>query len=123
VKSNFYKRKADLFLSKTDPDASPMKRKGADHIHLGYQAHCVVDGGKARTSWVSLSPPSRSPRRDSDGWARFVRGHALHLKQSTEPTQVQCLLDPDAARRRCGSASPVAAQRSSLIYPSGAGWS
>jgi transposase len=48
VKGNFYRRKADLFLSKTDPDASPMKRKGADHSHLGYQAHCVVDGGKAR---------------------------------------------------------------------------
>ena len=48
VKGDFYRRKADLFLSKTDPDASPMKRKGADHSHLGYQAHCVVDGGKAR---------------------------------------------------------------------------
>jgi transposase len=48
VKGNFYRRKADLFLSKTDPDASPMKRKGADHSHLGYQAHSVVDGGKAR---------------------------------------------------------------------------
>ena len=48
VKGNFYQRKADLFLSKSDPDASPMKRKGADHSHLGYQAHCVVDGGKAR---------------------------------------------------------------------------
>jgi Transposase DDE domain len=48
VKGNFYQRKADLFHSKTDPDASPMKRKGADHSHLGYQAHCVVDGGKAR---------------------------------------------------------------------------
>jgi hypothetical protein len=48
VKGTFYRRKADLFLSKTDPAASPMKRKGADHSHLGYQAHCVVDGGKAR---------------------------------------------------------------------------
>ncbi len=48
VKGNYYRRKADLFLSRTDPDASPMKRKGADHIHLGYQVHCVVDGGKAR---------------------------------------------------------------------------
>ena len=48
VKGSFYRRKADLFLSKTDPDASPIKRKGADHTHLGYQAHCVVDGGKAR---------------------------------------------------------------------------
>jgi hypothetical protein len=35
VKGDFYRRKADLFLSKTDPDASPMKRKGADHSHLG----------------------------------------------------------------------------------------
>jgi hypothetical protein len=60
VKGNFYRRKADLFLSKTDPDASPMKRKGADHSHLGYQAHCVVDGTKARiTFWVSWSPPLR----------------------------------------------------------------
>ena len=48
MKGTFYRRKADLFLSKTDPDASPMKRKGADHSHLGYQAHCVVDGGKGR---------------------------------------------------------------------------
>jgi len=48
VKGNFYRRKADLFLSKTDPDASPMKRKGADHSHLGYRAHCVVDGSKER---------------------------------------------------------------------------
>jgi hypothetical protein len=37
-----------------------MKRKGADHSHLGYQAHCVVDGTKARiTFWVSWSPPLR----------------------------------------------------------------
>src|SRR5215210_5682126 len=48
AKGTWYRRKADLFLSRTDPDASPMKRKGADHSHLGYQAHCVVDGGKAR---------------------------------------------------------------------------
>jgi hypothetical protein len=36
VKGNFYRRKADLFLRESDPDASPMKRKGADHSHLGY---------------------------------------------------------------------------------------
>src|SRR5918993_1069045 len=62
VKGNFYRRKADLFLSKTDPDASPMKRKGADHTHLGYQAHCVVDGGKARIILGVLVTPLRSPR-------------------------------------------------------------
>jgi hypothetical protein len=48
VKGDSYQRRADLFLSKTDLDASPMKRKRADHSHLGYQAHCVVDDGKAR---------------------------------------------------------------------------
>jgi hypothetical protein len=57
VKGNFYRRKADLFLSKTDPDASPIKRKGADHTHLGYQAHCVVDGGKARIILGALVAP------------------------------------------------------------------
>jgi transposase len=57
VKGNFYRRKADLFLSKTDPDASPMKRKGADHSHLGYQTHCVVDGGKARIILGALVAP------------------------------------------------------------------
>jgi IS5 family transposase len=63
LKGNFYRRKADLFLSKTDPDASPMKRKGGDHSHLGYQAHCVVDGGKSRVILgVLWSPLSRSPR-------------------------------------------------------------
>jgi transposase len=57
VKGDFYRRKADLFLGKTDPDASPMKRKGADHSHLGYQAHCVVDGGKARVILGVLVAP------------------------------------------------------------------
>ena len=57
VKGNFYRRKADLFLSNTDPDSSPMKRKGADHSHLGYQAHCVVDGGEARVILGVLVTP------------------------------------------------------------------
>jgi hypothetical protein len=70
VKDNFYRRKADLFLSKTEPDASPMKRKGADHTHLGYQAHCVVDGGKARIILGVLVAPLRSPRT-SPCWTCF----------------------------------------------------
>ena len=44
-----YRRMADLRVSSTDPDASPMhqkKRGGASR--LGYQTHYVVDGGKAR---------------------------------------------------------------------------
>jgi hypothetical protein len=48
AKGSWYRRKADLFLSRTEPDASPMRRKGADHSRLGYQSHCVVEGGKAR---------------------------------------------------------------------------
>src|SRR5215217_1590875 len=48
VKGVWYRRTADLLVSETDPDASPMKRKGGDHSHLGYQTHCVVDGGKSR---------------------------------------------------------------------------
>ena len=48
IKGAWYRRTADLLVSRTDPDASPMKRKGGDHSHLGYQAHCVVDGGKSR---------------------------------------------------------------------------
>jgi transposase len=48
IKAAWYRRTADLLVSRTDPDASPMKRKGGDHSHLGYQAHCVVDGGKSR---------------------------------------------------------------------------
>ncbi len=44
-----YKRMADLRVSTTDPDASPMhqKKKGGSS-RLGYQTHYVVDGGKAR---------------------------------------------------------------------------
>jgi Transposase domain (DUF772) len=61
VKGNFYRRKADLYLSKTNPDASPMKRKGADHSRLCYKAHCVVDGGNERITWVFYSPPLSLP--------------------------------------------------------------
>ncbi len=44
-----YRRMADLRVSTTDPDASPMhqKKKGGAS-RLGYQAHYAVDGGKAR---------------------------------------------------------------------------
>jgi transposase len=38
---------ADVRVSTTDPDATPMRLKGGG-THLGYQAHYVVDGGKRR---------------------------------------------------------------------------
>src|SRR5215210_4610783 len=43
-----YTRMADLRVSTTDPDASPMHQKKKSASRLGYQTHYVVDGGKAR---------------------------------------------------------------------------
>jgi transposase len=43
-----YNRMADLRVSTTDPDASPMHQKKKSASRLGYQTHYVVDGGKAR---------------------------------------------------------------------------
>src|SRR5215208_6486665 len=43
-----YRRMADLRVSTTDPDASPMQHKNKGTSRLGYQTHYVVDGGKAR---------------------------------------------------------------------------
>jgi transposase len=42
-----YRRMADLRVSTTDPDASPMHQKESSG-RLGYLTHYVVDGGKAR---------------------------------------------------------------------------
>jgi len=42
-----YKRMADLRVSTTDPDASPMHQKKSAS-RLGYLTHYVADGGKAR---------------------------------------------------------------------------
>lgn len=43
-----YTRMADMRVSTTDPDASPMHHKNKSSGRLGYLTHCVVDGGKAR---------------------------------------------------------------------------
>ena len=43
-----YKRMADMRVSTTDPDASPMHQKNKSSGGLGYLTHYVVDGGKAR---------------------------------------------------------------------------
>src|SRR5215216_2257940 len=48
-----YRRKSDYRVSRTDPDASLMQqKKGASR--LGYHAHYVVDGGKARVILAAL---------------------------------------------------------------------
>jgi hypothetical protein len=48
-----YRRMADLRVSTTDPDASPMQHKNKGTSRLGYQTHYVVDL-KARhaQSWM-----------------------------------------------------------------------
>ncbi len=55
-KSGPRERTSDSRASKTDPDASPMTWTGTSR--LGYQAHYVVDGGKARVILGVLVTPS-----------------------------------------------------------------
>ncbi len=50
VKGVWYRRTADFLASRTDPDSSPMKRRGSKGSHLGYYAHYVVDGVKRGSS-------------------------------------------------------------------------
>jgi len=57
VKGVWYRRTADFLASKTDPDSSPMKRRNSKGSHLGYYAHYVVDGGKARVILNALMTP------------------------------------------------------------------
>src|SRR5919206_1413292 len=49
---------ADLRMSTTDPDASPMQRKNEGASRLGYLTHYVVDGGKARVILDVLVTPA-----------------------------------------------------------------
>lgn len=56
VKSHNYRRMADYFVSTTDPDATVMQTKGG--VDLGYHAHYVVDGGKARIILNVLVTPA-----------------------------------------------------------------
>ncbi len=53
-----YRRMADLRMSATDPDASPMHHKKKGAARLGYLAHYVVDGGKARIILDALVTPA-----------------------------------------------------------------
>jgi len=53
-----YRRMADLRMSTTDPDASPMQHKNKGTSRLGYQTHYVVDGGKARVILDVLVTPA-----------------------------------------------------------------
>jgi hypothetical protein len=52
-----YRRKSDYRVSRTDPDASFMQQKKGTS-RLGYHAHYVVDGGKARVILSALVTPA-----------------------------------------------------------------
>ncbi len=69
-----YQRRSDQRVSTTDPDAAPM-RYGAGSLHLGYQTHYVVDGGKSRLILAVLVTPAEvmenQPMLDLLWHARF----------------------------------------------------
>jgi Transposase domain (DUF772) len=54
-----YQRTSDVAMSTTDPDATHLCQR--DGVGLGYQAHYVVDGGKARIILAALVAPAEVP--------------------------------------------------------------
>jgi transposase len=82
-----YQRTADLRVSTTDPDATPMRLKGGG-THLGYQTHYVVDGGRRRIIVGVLVAPGEvmenQPMLDLLWRARFRR--KLRPRQVTGDT-------------------------------------
>jgi transposase len=83
-----YQRRSDQRVSTTDPDATPM-RHGGGPLHLGYQTHYVVDGGKQRMILAALVTPAEvmenQPMLDLLWHARFR--WRLHPKQVTGDTK------------------------------------
>ncbi len=83
-----YRRTADFRASPTDPDASPLRPTGRG-AHLGYRAHYVVDGGKARIVLTALVTPAEvqdnQPALDLLWWTRFR--WKLHPRQVTGDTK------------------------------------
>jgi transposase len=73
--SNGYERTSDSMVSRTDPDATPMRRFVGDRTVLGYHDHYVVDGGKARIILQAFVTPSdvmdNTPMLDLLHRARF----------------------------------------------------
>ena len=53
LRRKHYKRVSDLTVSKTDPDAKPMRSTGSGS-KLGYHSQYVVDGGRARVILATL---------------------------------------------------------------------
>lgn len=82
-----YLRTADVRISTTDPDATPLRLKDGG-THLGYQTHYVVDGGKRRIILGVLVTPGEvmenQPMLDLAWHVRFR--WKLHPKQVTGDT-------------------------------------
>lgn len=82
-----YQRTADVRISATDIDATPMRLKGGG-THLGYQTHYVVDGGKRRIILAVLVTPGEvmenQPMLDLLWRVRFR--WKLHPRQVTGDT-------------------------------------
>ncbi len=98
-----YQRRSDQRASTTDPDATPMRHAGGP-VHLGYQTHYVVDGGKPRIILAALVTPAEvletQPMLDLLWHVRF-RWHLRH-KQVTGDTKYGTLENrvcPRAAQR------------------------
>jgi transposase len=83
-----YQRTADVRISTTDPDATPLRLKGGG-THLGYQTHYAVDGGKQRIILGVLVAPGEvmehQPMLDLAWHVRF-RFH-VHPRQATGDTK------------------------------------
>jgi hypothetical protein len=71
----WYKRKADIWISPTDPDATPLRPDLESRAKLSYHDHYVVDGGKARIILAALVTPAsvmdNTPMLDLAPWTRF----------------------------------------------------
>ncbi|MCA9903453.1 MAG: IS1182 family transposase [Anaerolineae bacterium] len=71
----WYERTTDQKVSRTDPDATPMKSFNGDMASLGYHTHYVVDGGKDRIILAALVTPAsimdNTPMLDLERWVRF----------------------------------------------------
>ena len=87
LRRKHYKRVSDLTVSRTDPDAKPMRATGS-RSKLGYHSQYVVDGGRARvilaTLVTSAAVMENSPMLDLVRWLRF-RWH-LRPRQATGDT-------------------------------------
>jgi transposase len=86
--NGYYRRRADIWVNTTDPDATAMHKKGGGSA-TGYHTHYAVDGGKARIILTALVTPSEvmdnQPMLDLLWHCRF-RWH-LELEQVTGDTK------------------------------------